>query len=87
MAVIQKWAAVLILPYMGRLLEQAISEASKLPDQEQEALGAWVLAEMDAERRWGKSFSDSLNILEQMAGEAIEEYDRGLTSPLNPDEL
>ena len=64
-----------------------MTEASKLPDPEQEALGAWVLAEMEAERRWGKSFSGSVDMLEQMAGEAVEEYDRGLTAPLNPDDL
>jgi hypothetical protein len=28
---------------MGRLLEKAILEASKLPDSEQEAIGAWPL--------------------------------------------
>ncbi|MSV30902.1 MAG: hypothetical protein EXQ57_00105 [Bryobacterales bacterium] len=72
---------------MGRLLEQAMTEAAKLPDPEQEALGAWVLAEMEAERRWGKSFSGSMDMLEQMADEAVEEYDRGLTAPLNPDDL
>lgn len=72
---------------MGRLLEQAMTEASKLPDPEQEALGAWVLAEMEAERRWGKSFSGSMDMLEQMADEAVEEHDRGLTAPLNPDDL
>ena len=64
-----------------------MTEASKLPDPEQEALGAWVLAEMEAERRWGKSFSGSMDMLEQMADEAVEEYDRGLTAPLNPDDL
>ena len=64
-----------------------MTEASKLPDPEQEALGAWVLAEMEAERRWGKSFSGSVDMLEQMADEAVEEYDRGLTAPLNPSEF
>lgn len=64
-----------------------MTEASKLPDPEQEALGAWVLAEMEAERRWGKSFSGSMDMLEQMADEAVEEHDRGLTAPLNPDDL
>ena len=72
---------------MGQLLDQAISEASKLPDPEQEALGAWVLAEMDAERRWRNAFSGGVGILEQMADEAIEEHQRGMTSPLDPDDL
>ena len=72
---------------MGRILDQAISEASKLPGPEQEALGAWVLAEMDAERLWQNKLGGSVGILEQMADEAIEEHQRGLTSPLDPDDL
>lgn len=72
---------------MGRLPGQAISEASKLPDAEQEALGARVLAEMEAERNWQNAFRGSVGILERMADEAIEEHRRGLTSPLNPDEM
>lgn len=64
-----------------------MTEAAKLPDAEHQALGAWVLAEMEAERRWGKSFSGSMDMLEQMADEAVEEHDRGLTAPLNPDDL
>ena len=72
---------------MGRLLDQAIFEASKRPGPEQEALGAWVLAEMDAERRWRNSSSGGVGILEQMADEAIEEHQRGMTSPLDPDDL
>ena len=52
---------------MGRLLEKAISEASKLPDSEQEAIGAWLLAEMESEHRWGKPFARSGSALERMA--------------------
>jgi uncharacterized protein YyaL (SSP411 family) len=29
---------------MGRLLEKAVAEASKLPEAEQEVVGAWLLA-------------------------------------------
>jgi hypothetical protein len=32
---------------MGRLLERAIEEAQKLPDSEQEAVGAWLLFDPD----------------------------------------
>jgi hypothetical protein len=58
---------------MGRLLKKAISEASKLPDSEQEAIGAWLLAEMESERRWGELFGRSGGALERMADEALEE--------------
>ena len=69
---------------MGRLLEKAISEASKLPDSEQEAIGAWLLAEMESEYRWGELFGSAL---ERMADEALEEHEHGLTTPLDPDQL
>ncbi len=42
---------------MGRLLERAIEEAQKLSDDEQEAIGAWLLAEIESERRWDQLFS------------------------------
>ena len=72
---------------MGKLLEKAICEATKLPDSEQEAIGAWLLAEMESERRWDALFASSSSALERMADEALEEHEKGLTTPLDPDEL
>ena len=72
---------------MGRLLEKAISEASKLPESEQEAIGAWLLAEMESERRWAELFGKSSSVLERMADEALKEHEQGLTTPLDPDRL
>ena len=72
---------------MGRLLEKAISEASKLPESEPEAIGAWLLAEMESERRWAELFGKSSSVLERMADEALKEHEQGLTTPLDPDRL
>jgi len=72
---------------MAGLLEKAISEASKLPQSEQEAIGAWLLAEMESERRWAELFGRSSEVLERMADEALEQHERGLTTPLDPDQL
>jgi hypothetical protein len=73
---------------MGKLLERAIEEAQKLPNDEQEAIGAWLLAEIESERRWDELFSrPPSKALEQMAAEALEDYRAGRTSPLSPDEL
>lgn len=72
---------------MGRLLEKAISEASKLPESEQEAIGAWLLEEIESERRWAELFRKSSVVLERMAEEALKEHKQGLTTPLDPDEL
>ena len=72
---------------MGRLLEKAISEASKLTDGEQEAIGAWLLAEMESEHRWGGLLGRSGSALERMADQALDEHEHGLTPPLDPDQL
>ena len=72
---------------MGRLLEKAISEASKFPESDQEAIGAWLLAEMESERRWGELFGRPGSALERMADDALDEHERGLTTPLDPDRL
>jgi hypothetical protein len=72
---------------MEKLLEQAISEASKLPESEQEEIGAWLLAEIESERRWDGLFRKSGRVVERMADEALKEHEQGLTTPLDPDRL
>jgi len=73
---------------MGKLLAQAIEEAQKLPDDEQEAIGAWLLAEIESERRWDELFSrPPSKALERMAAEALEDFRAGRTTPLDPERL
>ena len=72
---------------MSKLLEKAIAEASKLPESEQEAFGAWMLAELESERRWDDLFARSQDLLTKLADEAHREHRAGLTQPLDPDEL
>ena len=72
---------------MGKLLKKAVSEASKLPESEQEAIGAWLLAEMESERRWDDLFAKTGSALDRMADRAVKEHEQGLTSPLDPDRL
>lgn len=73
---------------MGRLLRRAIEEAEKLSDSEQEAIGAWLLAEIESERRWDELFSQPPSeALKRMAEEALEDYRAGRTTPLDPDQL
>lgn len=67
---------------MGALLQKAIREMQKLPAEEQEALAAWILAELAAERRWVQAFAQSQDALERLAQEALEEHQRGETQPL-----
>jgi hypothetical protein len=73
---------------MGKLLERAIEEAHKLDAAEQEAVGAWLLAEIESERRWNELFSKSPpEALERLAAEALEDHRAGRTTPLDPDQL
>lgn len=72
---------------MGGLLQKAMAETAKLPEAEQEAVGAWILAELESERRWDELFAKSQDLLSRMAEEARQEYRAGLTEPLDPEKL
>ena len=66
---------------MTELLEKAFEAASKLPAHEQDALGASILAEVEAEQRWDNLFDGSVPTLEQLADEALEEHRAKKTLP------
>jgi len=68
-------------------LEKAFAEASRLSEDEQNDLAAWILREIDSERRWGKAFSDSSDKLSQLAEEALMEHRSGQTRVLDPEKL
>ena len=73
---------------MGKLLERAIEEAHKLSEDEQEAIGAWLLAEIESERRWDELFSRPVSAaLQRMAEEALADHRAGRTTPLDPNRL
>ena len=72
---------------MTTRLEQAFTEASKLPPKEQDALADWVLAELHSEKKWDKLFANSQEELSKLASEALAEHLSGQTKELNPDQL
>ena len=72
---------------MTDILQLAFEKASQLPPQEQDAVGTWLLAELESERRWDELFARSPELLERLAAEAIAEDDAGLTEPLDPESL
>ena len=67
---------------MGKVLQQALTELTKLPETEQDAVGAWILSELESERKWDKLFARSPDLLAEMAAEAIREDDAGLTGTI-----
>ena len=72
---------------MTKLLEKAIAEVSRLPEQEQDAIATWILEELTSERRWDKAFADSEDALTRLADEALAEHREGRTKALDPDQL
>jgi len=64
---------------MTELLKKALARLSALPDPEQDVVAARILAELDDEASWQKSFAESQDLLEALAKEALEEDRRGKT--------
>ena len=72
---------------MTTRLEQAFTEASKLPPKEQDAFADWVLAELRSEEEWDRLFARSQEALSKLASEALAELRSGQTQELDPDQL
>ena len=72
---------------MTDLLRKAFEAAARLPEEEQKALAVAILAEVAPDDEWEKRFSGSPDSLERMADEALAEFRKGQTKPLDPDEL
>lgn len=68
---------------MTQMLQRAFSEASKLPDAEQDAFAALLLAELESEQRWAKTFAASRDQLATLADEALAEFEAGETLSLD----
>ena len=47
----------------------------------------WLLAELESERRWDKSFADSQDVFSKLAEEALAEHHLGQTQTLDPDKI
>ncbi len=72
---------------MATLLDRAISEISKLPKRERNRIVRWLLQEIAAQRRWEEAFEGTTDVLDRLAGEALDEHRRGRSKPLDPDRL
>ena len=64
-----------------------LTEVSKLPKKEQDALATWILEELASERRWEKAFAESSGLLDKLADAALAEHREGRTQRLDPDKL
>ena len=68
---------------MTELLERAFTEASKLPEKEQDAMAALLLEELASEQRWEAAFAASPDQLSKMAPAALREFEAGETRPMD----
>ncbi len=66
---------------MSDAFSAAIEMARKLPEKDQEALGALLLQEMQSEKRWTELFKGSGDKLSKLADEALAEHKAGKTKP------
>ena len=64
-----------------KLLEEAFSAASKLSEEEQDAIATLIMDELASERQWAEAFSKSQDELAKLAEEALEEFKKGKTKP------
>jgi hypothetical protein len=63
-------------------LAEAIARIQELDPESQEMWGAWILEEIDSERKWDELFARSQDLLEEMADRALAEERAGLTEEL-----
>jgi hypothetical protein len=70
---------------MTKRLQEAFTEAAKLPPEEQDAFAAVLLEELASERRWADAFARSPQTLSRLASQAMEEHRAGRTRPLETD--
>jgi hypothetical protein len=74
---------------MTRLMEQAIVQASRLSEEEQDAIASIILREIQSEGRWDELFSlpGSTDLLSGMADDALADARSGRSRPLDLIEL
>ena len=72
---------------MTDLLKKAFDAASRLPEDEQDAVAEWLLAELVSEEKWKTRFGESQDTLSLLAKEALERHKRGETRDLDLETL
>jgi hypothetical protein len=60
-------------PRMTSLLESAMKKIAALPEDEQDSLAFFILAELESEGRWDSLFASSAEMLAKMAQDAVAE--------------
>ncbi len=69
---------------MTKLLEKAFKQAAELPESSQDAIAAIVLEELEDEKKWEISFSNSQKSLSELATKVRKEIENENTLPFDP---
>lgn len=72
---------------MTELLERAVAQIKQLSENEQDAIAAIILEEMEDEVRWQEKFARSQDVLAKLATEAMAEDQAGKTQELDVNAL
>lgn len=72
---------------MTPLLEKVLSEVYKLQPEEQDAIAAVILEELEDERQWQKAFAESQDKLTQLARKVRADIEAGRVKDMGIDEL
>ncbi len=70
-----------------QVLEAALAELAKLPPEEQDRVGRWLLEELGDEEQWDRQFRGSQDALGKLGAEALADHVADRTMPLAPDKL
>jgi hypothetical protein len=72
---------------MTKLLQKAIQEAKKLPQDEQDAIAALILDEIPDEKQWDETFANSQPQLAKLAKKVRLDIKSGKTKEMGIDRL
>ena len=64
---------------MTKLLEEAFSAVSGLPEEDQNRIAGLIMEELVSELRWAEKFSTSQEQLSTLEDEALEKFKKGST--------
>lgn len=68
-------------------LKEAFDKAAVLPDELQNELAEELIADIEAESRWDKTFKDTQDKLEKMAEKALKNFEEGKFKQMGFDQL
>lgn len=72
---------------MTEILDKAVARIRELPAEQQDAIAALILEEIEDEAKWDAAFERSADVLERLAADGKDEDQKGLTKELDPDGL